>query len=142
MSRAESVQGDDYYSVVYFVQPVGGGLIKIGITTRPVNERLKMLQTGSPVALQVIATCPGHSRREQELHRQFAKSRRHGEWFEPSADLVGFIAELAKSADPFGSGTPKWPSPRSTRTDAEFAAVIGKAYPDVGTYYPQPDSAL
>lgn len=53
---------------------------KIGRTTDPVT-RLKDLQTPSPVPLAYIKIVEAHPTLEGSLHRQFAKYRVHGEWF-------------------------------------------------------------
>lgn len=80
---------------VYFVQSVDGGLIKIGIASN-VAARLSGMQTGSPVKLRVIGVIPdARSTVEAELHERFATARRHGEWFEPTPELLAYIAEHA-----------------------------------------------
>lgn len=77
---------------VYFIQAMGGGPIKIG-SAADVTGRLQMLQTGSPVRLQVLAVIPGADEcGEFALHAQFAESRLHGEWFQPTPELLDVIA--------------------------------------------------
>jgi len=68
---------------VYFAQGVDGGLVKIGFA-RCVNSRLKDLQIGSPVILQIVKII-NHCDMEVEryLHKRFDQFRRHGEWFDP-----------------------------------------------------------
>jgi hypothetical protein len=73
----------------YFVQAVGGGPVKIGRTRKPMDERLRALQTGSPVKLRVIGVIEGD--REGECHRKFAHDRLHGEWFTATDKLLKFI---------------------------------------------------
>lgn len=81
---------------VYFIQPVAGGLIKIGIASN-VTARLSGLQTGSPVELRVIGVIRGVDQTaEAGLHLRFAASRKHGEWFEPTPELLAYIAEHAE----------------------------------------------
>lgn len=81
---------------VYFVQPVDGGPIKIGIAAN-VASRLSGLQTGSPVELRVLGIIPGvRPSREAELHERFASTRKHGEWFEPTPELMAYIAVHAE----------------------------------------------
>jgi hypothetical protein len=77
----------------YFIQAISGGLIKIGYTSKDPALRLRDLQTGSPHELRVIATIPGNV--ERQLHVQFQEFRRHGEWFQPHADLVAYIRDHA-----------------------------------------------
>ena len=75
----------------YFVQPVDGGPIKIGYTRQSPKARLRAIQIGSPVLLEVVGMVIGD--REVELHQRFAYARMHGEWFRPVPELVGFILE-------------------------------------------------
>jgi hypothetical protein len=79
--------------MVYFV---GGetGPVKIGFTQQPIKERLKCIQNGSPVKLYVLATQPARRQREGVYHRQFAKYRLHGEWFERSPEIQAEIDRL------------------------------------------------
>lgn len=80
---------------VYFIQPVGGGLIKIGVATNP-DSRLLGLQTGCPVELRLIGVIAGAGQAtETELHQRFASTRVRGEWFEPTAELLTLISERA-----------------------------------------------
>jgi hypothetical protein len=80
-------------SRVYFVQADSGdGLIKIGTTSSRVEDRLRTMQTGSPVRLKVLGTVPGDSRVESQLHLMFSDIRMHGEWFRPEARLLEYIS--------------------------------------------------
>lgn len=65
---------------VYFIQPEGGGLIKIGWAKDP-DARRTLLQCGSPVKLKLCRAQPGAMEDEKSLHRIFAELREHGEWF-------------------------------------------------------------
>lgn len=73
----------------YFVQSVDGGPVKIGFTSKHPEERLGGLQTGSPTKLRIVGLLPVN--RERELHKRFAKDHSHGEWFNPSKELLAFI---------------------------------------------------
>lgn len=85
--------------VVYFVQGVNGGPIKIG-TAIDVAHRLSGLQNGSHVRLKVLATMDGGFSEERALHRRFAAHHVTGEWFEPAAPVLAFIDALAKGVTP------------------------------------------
>lgn len=88
---------DDSRSV-YFIRADGPGLIKIGVAGS-VQHRLSTLQTASPVPLTLIAVIPGVGQPvESELHERFAEDRVRGEWFEPSAKLLSYIAAHATPA--------------------------------------------
>jgi hypothetical protein len=79
---------------VYFIQPVDGGPIKVGIAV-DVEERLRKLQMGNWVRLRIIATCPGGRAQEKRLHKEWRKHRVHGEWFSPVREVMAWIAEYA-----------------------------------------------
>ncbi len=80
---------------VYAIEGAGTGLIKLGRAIDPA-KRLRELQVGSPVQLRLLASAPETLRRtESALHRTFASSRSHGEWFrltdeDASAAVLGF----------------------------------------------------
>jgi hypothetical protein len=82
---------------VYFIQPVGGGLIKIGVAGWP-KLRLAAIQHMSPVPLRLLGEIPGVGQAEEtRLHARFADIREHGEWFRPAAELLAYIAEHAQT---------------------------------------------
>ena len=69
------------------------GPTKVGITGADPYRRLKALQTGSPVPLDVFAYTPVPANRgfgiEHEVHKYLADKRMNGEWFNlPPADVV------------------------------------------------------
>lgn len=86
----------DRENVVYFAEHAGR--IKIG-TSREVHKRMATL------GVTLLASEPGGYAREAQLHRRFADCHIAGEWFEPSDDLLDYIAGLT-----------------GRRTDAEAAA--------------------
>lgn len=86
----DSAMGDASGSSVYFVQQGANGPIKIGVS-RDVQARLTQLQTSSAHPLQLLVSVAGGSALEADLHKQFEADRLHGEWFEPSAQLLDFI---------------------------------------------------
>lgn len=79
--------------VVYFIQGIGGGPIKIGTSKDP-RKRLAALQSGSPVALRLLAAIEGDERLEADLHVAFDDDRLHGEWFNNSENLVAFLGRI------------------------------------------------
>ncbi len=85
---------EPYGGRVYFIQHATGGLIKIGVSVTP-RLRLKGLnaQTHDP-RYRILKTERGGNNRESMLHDRFAHLRRHGEWFEPAADLLEYIEWL------------------------------------------------
>lgn len=71
--------------VTYFV--IGAGMIKIG-TTDNLETRLKALQCGSPVPLELLGVC---QLEEKDLHERFKHLQKHGEWFLGTTELLEFI---------------------------------------------------
>jgi hypothetical protein len=68
-------------TTLYVIQSVHGGPVKIGVSSH-VEERLALLQVGSPYRLQIVDAFPGvPSRIERLLHKRYAAYRLHGEWF-------------------------------------------------------------
>jgi hypothetical protein len=81
---------------IYFVQGVDGGLVKIG-RSADIPRRLWDLQASCPVPLRCLAVIAvehpdGRALFEEELHCRFAEGRAHGEWFEPTAELLAVAA--------------------------------------------------
>jgi hypothetical protein len=77
-----------HFGVVYFVQ--SGQFIKIG-HSKKWPERLSVLQTGSPMGIEVLHVEVGPTSKERALHRRFGMYRYRGEWFHASAALFDFI---------------------------------------------------
>lgn len=86
--QSEPAPPRDLRGWVYFVAPVNGGPIKIGWSATDPSERIKELQVGSPVELELIGCRVGCPEDERGLHRRFRHDRLHGEWFRPSARLL------------------------------------------------------
>lgn len=87
---------------IYFIQAEGGGLIKIGRAVDPEN-RLKLLQCGSPVVLRLCSYHLATNDMEGRLHSLFADYRRHGEWFQACpalAEMAGAIPDPELTDEP------------------------------------------
>jgi hypothetical protein len=82
---------------VYFVRS-SEGLIKIGFTTKPIEERLAQFRNISSGGAFLLATVPGSKQDESFLHRTFKKNKAHGEWFNPSPRLLKTIQKLKDGA--------------------------------------------
>lgn len=76
--------------MIYFIQPKGGGNIKIG-TSIQLAGRLSQLASECGQELEVLAVVSGSFPIEKAMHRRFAHLRKVGEWFEPGSDLLAFI---------------------------------------------------
>lgn len=78
-------------TMIYFMQGVDGGPIKIGQSTDP-EKRLISVQNGNPVKLQLTRVVPGIEADERWLHDLFQDFRLNGEWFKPHP-LIARIAD-------------------------------------------------
>lgn len=81
---------------VYFIEAAESEAIKIGFTYSPLQRLQKMLYW-SPCALRIAATAPGRIKDERAIHRAFASSRMHHEWFRRTPALTAMIDEVAKT---------------------------------------------
>ena len=77
--------------MIYFVQAGVDGPIKIGHSTRVPRRRLAEVQTGCPQVLKLLLTMSGDKKLERKMHALFGHAHLHGEWFNPTAQLVEFI---------------------------------------------------
>jgi len=119
---------------VYMIQAGDGGPVKIGWST-DVDDRLRAIQTGSPVALALLRTIDAHPIGERLLHQQYAHLRQRGEWFTfcPTMLTTGIPAAQQMEARPskawHNRGLARWLQETGT-TLTEFANRIGE---DVST---------
>lgn len=82
---------------VYFLKPKNmDGPIKIGCSDIPVN-RLMAFAVWSPFPLELIGSAVGTLRDEQFLHRCFADSHSHSEWFHSTPALRAMIQKAVVS---------------------------------------------
>lgn len=83
---------------VYIIGAEGMGRYKIGVAV-DVEWRLQSLQASSPVPLYVVyhAPCPDAYMAEAQLHQQFYRHRRHGEWFDLHPWEVGVVKKRLNS---------------------------------------------
>jgi len=77
--------------LIYFMQAVGGGPIKIG-KANDVARRRDQLQRFYACDLRVLGTVEGDSDRERELHAQFGHLRiARTEQFQPGPEIYEFL---------------------------------------------------
>jgi hypothetical protein len=79
--------------MVYFIQGKVTQLVKIGRTSRNVQNRLNRFT--SPDVLVCLKVTEEFT--ERALHKRFRASWSHGEWFKPDPELMEFIAQLPPS---------------------------------------------
>lgn len=78
------------FECVYFLQQ--GNTIKIGYT-KSIADRIKTLQTASPIPLTLLATLRGDRKLESYFHTRFASYRLEGEWFSLEGTLLDYLTE-------------------------------------------------
>lgn len=78
--------------LVYFIQ-AHCGAIKIGVAN-DIKKRLRVLQSGHPHELTLLAVTQGGVGMEGTYHWRFRAHRIRGEWFEPHADILAEIERL------------------------------------------------
>jgi hypothetical protein len=86
--------------LIYFAQPEGGGMIKIGMTEGCVVKRIAALQTQCPVMLNILATKRAAKYHERELHDLLWRHRSHGEWFHPAEEVMAEVAKATPYTGP------------------------------------------
>ncbi len=77
--------------MIYFIQEKKTKNIKIGFTSRNVEERIDTLQVGNSNDLILLAVFDGCMKTERQLHRIFKPLKERGEWFRTHIVLADFI---------------------------------------------------
>jgi hypothetical protein len=76
---------------VYFLK--SAEFIKIGYAA-DFDARLRELQVGNPVELELLGLLPGPPALEHRIHAAFSDQRERGEWFRAEGRLTEFLADL------------------------------------------------
>lgn len=76
--------------IVYAIVAPAVGRVKVGVTV-DIAQRLGTLQGGSPVPLRLYGWMHGGYKVESAIHRQYARLRRHGEWFDDDGAILGYF---------------------------------------------------
>lgn len=89
-------RSEDRKGFIYLIVAKGLNALKIGYTDGEPEDRLRALQCGCPVELELAAALRGTMAHEREYHSEFEDYRLRGEWFDltakPVADFL-FISE-------------------------------------------------
>jgi len=87
--------------MIYFIQAVSGGPIKIGHTNKQqCGHRLTGLQVGNPEMLSLLFSYHGCERSEAALHARFDYAHLRGEWFHPVPELLDHIDRMRGTKKP------------------------------------------
>jgi hypothetical protein len=81
--------------LVYAVCAGDSGMVKVGYTSGPLEQRILSLATGSPYPLRVIGYWPGGLADESRFHALHLNERRNGEWFEMTDAVMASIKALS-----------------------------------------------
>lgn len=81
---------------IYFIREADGP-VKIGVAKNP-RERIATLQCGNPRPLEIVGVWRGYHFEERQLHERFEHLRLAGEWFEPTDELLAYIAAISDPA--------------------------------------------
>jgi hypothetical protein len=87
----------DAAEVVYYIQRMSDGLIKVGVSAG-FRRRWGELRAEHGT-LRLLLTHRGDHEREQGLHREFRELRVTGEWFRPAAPLTTWILSVRQRQD-------------------------------------------
>jgi hypothetical protein len=82
-------------SVVYVIGQQQSSIAKVGVTGGDLRKRLKGIQTGSPVKLEVLWWFFASPEDEQRLHEEFADLRLEGEWFDFQGEEPDILVKCA-----------------------------------------------
>ena len=93
--------------MIYAIRAKGTEFVKIGYSrgfAGGVERRLKLLQTGCPHELEVLAVCNGDVHTERHIHNMLLKAGIHhrGEWFKSCPrldDVVRWIRDRVFEKD-------------------------------------------
>lgn len=69
------------------------GLVKFGKANDP-KARVKVLATGCPHELKLLAYCDWPDEIERLIHAAFKDQRLHGEWFVPDDWMKSFVSTM------------------------------------------------
>lgn len=86
--------------IVYFVQESASGFVKIGYTSKSVEQRMSTLRCANPHQLTLLAAIPGSIRAEVRLHARFETAHHFREWFHPVPELLAYIDEISAKRKP------------------------------------------
>jgi len=89
---------------VYFIQAGQNGPIKIGYT-KNYKARIQFGQTFNHNKLRFLKIIQADISLESELHRKFSKYRIRGEWFEPSKEILDYVAGASEIINPLDKYT-------------------------------------
>ena len=88
--------------MIYFIQILPDGPIKIGFTKGRPELRLVALATASPYKMALMGVIEGDEKAEKQLHSRFFAHRMKGEWFRPVPEIFAlcgtFLEEPPKDA--------------------------------------------
>lgn len=81
--------------MIYFLQVIPGGPIKIGYSSSADGAlRIASLQTSCPWPLRLLGTITGEPEDERRFHKKLNRYRTNGEWFAPESEVLDLVGGL------------------------------------------------
>lgn len=108
---------------VYFIQAGNGGRIKIGFSPYP-EQRIAYIQKYNGVELTTLACIPGTAGLEKAIHNILAEYRAHGEWFEPTPEVLDLVRRAAALPQDYEGARGAW-GIRFCREELDFLIAKG-----------------
>jgi hypothetical protein len=78
--------------IIYFVA-YDGGPVKIGFCLKNVENRLRGLQTGNHLKLEILAQCTGSIDMEHQVQKLLSQYRIRNEWFERADQVLEAVSK-------------------------------------------------
>jgi hypothetical protein len=107
---------------IYFVQPEGEPLVKIGYAKSSVAARIKTLQIANHRKLRILAQVSGSMAQERGLHFLLRDHHAHGEWFYLTPEVRKIITKAKKNGDCEGPTIRELKYPLSLKTPEQISA--------------------
>jgi hypothetical protein len=116
--------------VVYFIEGIDTGLVKIGKAI-DLRNRWVQLRNASPTELRLIKALPGYTDEERWTHTLFEEHQIKGEWFElePIRDRIGELTLLGASPTEYSERCVVIGSCGCEKTVAKKGAWLAKKMP-------------
>lgn len=80
--------------MIYFIRHGDSDAIKIGYSDVCAMARMRVLQCGTPIPLNMIGFVEGDIYQEKKLHRAVASKNISGEWYREDEELVEIINKV------------------------------------------------
>ena len=92
--------------MIYILETSDGKYIKVGFTDKPIEQRVKGLQTGSANEINVVVLVPGSMKQEKAIHKALKvvlamitpQFKPFNEWYPSGASIFRYLIDDIKLA--------------------------------------------